>query len=60
MLEEDTADRAATDGESGPTQLSLFAPPAPHPALTALETLDPDELTPRSALEALYRLKGML
>jgi DNA mismatch repair protein MutS len=44
----------------GPTQLSLFAPPAPHPAVSALEALDPDELTPRAALELLYRLKRML
>jgi DNA mismatch repair protein MutS len=60
-LEEDAAERpseAATD--AGPMQLSLFAPPAPHPALSALEALDPDELTPRAALDALYRLKRML
>ncbi|MCW5623011.1 MAG: DNA mismatch repair protein MutS, partial [Burkholderiales bacterium] len=31
-----------------------------HPALTALRTLDPDELTPREALDALYRLKKEL
>ncbi|WP_242475683.1 DNA mismatch repair protein MutS [Thiohalocapsa halophila] len=59
-LEEDTAARRPDDAASAPTQLSLFAPPAPHPALAALEALDPDELTPRTALEALYRLKGML
>jgi DNA mismatch repair protein MutS len=59
-LEEDTAARRPDDPASAPTQLSLFAPPAPHPALAALEVLDPDELTPRTALEALYRLKGML
>ncbi|HEY1492274.1 MAG TPA: hypothetical protein VGF35_06580, partial [Steroidobacteraceae bacterium] len=27
---------------------------------TALEVLQPDELTPKAALEALYRLKGLL
>lgn len=31
-----------------------------HPVLDALETMDPDDLTPKQALEALYRLKGML
>jgi DNA mismatch repair protein MutS len=41
-------------------QLSLFAPEAPSPALQALRALDPDELSPRQALEALYRLKGLL
>jgi DNA mismatch repair protein MutS len=39
-------------------QLPLFAPPAP-PALAALDALDPDALTPREALEALYRLKAL-
>ncbi len=34
-------------------------PPAPHPALAALADIDPDALTPREALEALYRLKGL-
>ena len=29
----------------------------PHPALDALRTLDPDELSPREALEKLYELK---
>jgi DNA mismatch repair protein MutS len=60
-LEEDAAEqRAAGDSTTGPTQLSLFAPPAPHPALSALEAMNPDELTPRAALDALYRLKRLL
>ena len=45
-------------------QFSLFAQPAAlstttaddHPALDALNEIDPDELTPRAALEILYRL----
>jgi DNA mismatch repair protein MutS len=41
-----------------PLQLGLFA--APAPALEALAAVEPDELTPKQALEALYRLKGML
>jgi DNA mismatch repair protein MutS len=43
-----------------PQQFGLFAPPAPAPALEALAALDPDELTPKQALEALYRLRAML
>jgi DNA mismatch repair protein MutS len=43
-----------------PQQFGLFAPPAPAPALSALEALDPDELTPKQALEALYRLRALL
>ncbi|WP_312262824.1 DNA mismatch repair protein MutS [Candidatus Igneacidithiobacillus taiwanensis] len=40
-------------------QLSLFAEP-PHPALRALAEIDPDECTPRAALDALYRLRQLL
>lgn len=32
----------------------------PHPALDELAQINPDELTPREALEALYRLKNQL
>ena len=34
-------------------------PPVPSACLAALLALDPDSLTPREALDALYRLKGM-
>jgi len=50
-------------------QLSLFPPqasppspalePPPNPALEALRELDPDGLSPREALEALYRLQTL-
>lgn len=49
-----------------PPQLDLFAQPqpAPDPALLAianeLEKLDPDSLTPRKALDTLYRIKKLL
>ena len=57
----------STPAKSSP-QLGLFAqapapeplPPEPSPAEVALADLDPDQLTPRQALEALYRLKNML
>jgi DNA mismatch repair protein MutS len=49
---------------SAAVQLSLFPPepdpPAEHPVCEALRGLDPDGLSPRAALEALYRLRGML
>ena len=35
-------------------------PPAPDPVVAALAQIDPDCLTPREALEALYRLRAML
>jgi len=55
--------RAAVD----PLQPDLFAQgdpepseSAPHPAIEQLASLDPDSLTPREALDALYALKGLL
>jgi DNA mismatch repair protein MutS len=36
------------------------AAPEPHPAVERLAALDPDSLTPREALDALYALKGLL
>ncbi|MHB1272531.1 MAG: DNA mismatch repair protein MutS [Rhodanobacter sp.] len=44
--------------ESSP-QLGLFAPSAPSAVERALEQIDPDALSPREALEALYRLKQL-
>jgi len=41
-----------------PQQFGLFAPSSA--ALEALAAIEPDELTPKQALEALYRLKGLL
>ncbi|MBN2885298.1 MAG: DNA mismatch repair protein MutS [Chromatiaceae bacterium] len=52
-------------GARGAEQLCLFPlepepePPAPHPVCLELETLDPDSLSPREALDALYRLKAL-
>ncbi|EXJ15117.1 DNA mismatch repair protein MutS [Imhoffiella purpurea] len=60
---EDSAHRHA---EREAVQLSLFPPypepePAPEPPVCdALRELDPDGMTPRQALEQLYRLKGMV
>jgi DNA mismatch repair protein MutS len=54
---------ARRHAERDAVQLSLFPPepePAPpHPVCEALEVIDPDTMTPRDALEALYRLKGL-
>ncbi|MGJ4727858.1 DNA mismatch repair protein MutS [Luteimonas sp. SDU101] len=40
-----------------PQQFGLFSPSSA--ALEALASIDPDELTPKQALEALYRLKAL-
>jgi DNA mismatch repair protein MutS len=50
--------------QAGP-QADLFASsaatePQPAPALEALMDIEPDDLSPKEALEALYRLKGLL
>ncbi len=42
-------------GSPAPVQNELFAA-EPHPALTLLESLQPDQLTPRQALDMLYQL----
>jgi DNA mismatch repair protein MutS len=52
------ASAPAPAAESSP-QLGLFAPSQPSAAERALEELDPDALSPREALEALYRLKSL-
>ncbi|MGL6162431.1 DNA mismatch repair protein MutS [Microbulbifer sp.] len=44
---------------ASPQQVDLFGAP-PHPAVEALEELDPDDLTPRQALEKLYALRKLL
>ncbi|HHW4679189.1 MAG TPA: DNA mismatch repair protein MutS [Xylella sp.] len=44
---------------AAPQQCSLFAS-VPSAAQEALAALEPDELTPKQALEALYRLKALL
>ena len=41
-----------------PQQMGLFVKPSP--VADALAAIDPDELTPKQALEALYRLKQMI
>jgi DNA mismatch repair protein MutS len=56
--------RAGSLTEAG--ALPLFAVSAPEPAppedrlRTALAAIDPDRLTPREALEVIYKLHGML
>jgi len=47
----------SADALDNPQQIGLFAPASA--ALEALAGLDPDELTPKQALEALYRLRAL-
>jgi DNA mismatch repair protein MutS len=41
-------------------QMSLFEPEAPPELVALLKELDPDQLTPRQALDSLYRLRALL
>ena len=43
-----------------PAQAELFVSAEPHPALTRLEAIDPDALSPREALQLIYELRGTL
>jgi DNA mismatch repair protein MutS len=45
---------------ANPAQPNLFAAEQPHPAIEALENIHPDELTPKQALECLYKLKNLV
>ena len=55
-------DAALRHAEREAVQLSLFPlmPEPEHPVCEAVRSLDPDGLTPREALETLYRLKEMM
>ena len=65
MLSKLEAGRDATGGiAAGLDDLPLFAAAsepeqAPDPLLASLDRIEPDSLTPREALEALYRLKAL-
>jgi DNA mismatch repair protein MutS len=47
-------------GGTARRQLDLFAEAADHPALNLLKTLRPEEISPREALELLFRLRKLL
>jgi DNA mismatch repair protein MutS len=65
-----TLEALEAERTSGQAQVDLFAAPAaadaaaaaagPSRAEAALAAIDPDQLAPREALEALYRLKALL
>ena len=56
---EDNAYSERQTGE-GTQQLDLFAAKEYHPAVCFLEDLMPDEVSPREALDILFKLKGMV
>ena len=60
-----TLEALQAKADAGQAQVDLFAPPPtaaaaePSAVEQALLRIDPDKLSPREALEALYRLKGL-
>jgi DNA mismatch repair protein MutS len=61
----DVAERDERGRGKAQKELPLFAPDAPSspasdPLRNALSALDPDDMTPKAALEALYRLRLLL
>ena len=61
----DGADRDKRPGRKAQKELPLFAPaapsqPPPDPVRAAVSALDPDDMTPKAALEAIYRLRRLL
>jgi len=58
-LRELEAQAPGVDAAPGP-QGDLFVTPSDHPAIERLRDLDPDAITPREALQALYELRGLL
>ncbi len=54
----DSASKPGTAVES-PLQSDLFSA-ASHPAIDELGTIEPDDLSPKQALELVYKLKKML
>jgi DNA mismatch repair protein MutS len=58
---ETVKERPAAAKSRAPASVTPPAPPpSPSPVETALKEVNPDELTPRQALDELYRLKGMV
>ena len=50
---------AARRPSPAPATAALAEPAAPSPVETALAEVQPDELTPRQALDIVYRLKNL-
>ncbi|MEC5317932.1 DNA mismatch repair protein MutS [Brenneria populi subsp. brevivirga] len=60
LKELETLSNNASTSHIDGAQLTLLGNEEPSPAVEALEAIDPDALTPRQALDWLYRLKKML
>ncbi len=59
-LEESPTPQGRHPATAPARQPDLFAPQPPHPAVASLQECEPDQLSPRAALDYLYTLKGLL
>ena len=63
VLEQESNNGSDSPGSSSstsqPLQSDMFAPTEPHPAVDMLEQTNPDNLTPRQALELIYDMKSL-
>jgi DNA mismatch repair protein MutS len=57
---EEQQDTATEVGPSQQEQLGLFQQPGDHPLIEAMEGIDPTDLSPREALDVLFKLKELL
>ena len=61
QLEEQQLQMVAQQTELALQPPSPPSPPAtPHPVIDKLQSLSPEDMTPRQALEVIYQLKGLL
>jgi len=58
LEQDDQQQNQSANVESNP-QNELFAPQPRQPALDALQAINPDDLTPKQALDLLYKLKDL-
>jgi DNA mismatch repair protein MutS len=56
---ESGAELAAAPRQPDQKQIDLFQAPAGHPLRDAMADVDPDQLSPRQALDVIYRLKEL-
>ena len=54
------AQAASREPRAAQTELPLFAAPGPDALRQALRAIDPDELSPKAGLVALYTLRRLL
>ena len=57
---EKSAPQVNSSPSVAPAQPDMFAVADDHPAVESLKDINPDELSPREALDALYAMKKML